>query len=108
MTYKKDIYDYANKIDLETVESCLTYFFMNIANEATRNVWEMNIEDTIQSIRDSLNYIEDCLNGTSEEKAFIDFGGKEYSNQALELRNQIIDLRKKYYDYVNDREDKNE
>ncbi|UXM65459.1 hypothetical protein [Megaira polyxenophila phage MAnkyphage_25.80] len=108
MTYKKDIYDYVNKIDLKTVESFLTEYFISIANYATQDVWQMNIEHTIKTIRDYLNCIEDCLNGTLEEKDYTHLDGREFSNQALELRAQIIDLTEKYYNYINNREQNNE
>lgn len=108
MTYKKEIYDYSDETGLETVETSLRRYFMTIANYATQEVWEMDIEDTIKTIRSYLDWIEDCLNDNLKEPVWNTHTGREYTTEALELRRKIISLTEKYYDYINDRNKNNE
>lgn len=108
MSYKKSIYDYATEIDLDTVEEVLSRRFLEIASFATQEVYLMNIENTIKEIRSLLANIEDCLNDNLTNPIWETCTLKEYTAEALKLRSEIICLKRKYYDYINDRELQNE
>jgi hypothetical protein len=100
MRYKKTIYDYADEISLYTVEEVLRWNFLKIAHYSTQDVWFMNIGDTIKEIRSVLVFIENCLNDNLENPILRSHTSREYTTEALELRNEIVRLKQKYFDYL--------
>jgi phosphoribulokinase len=99
-SYKKSIYDYADEVTLVTMEEWLSDSFLEIASSATQNVWEMDIQNTIHEIKNTLDWIERRLNG-HDEPVRDTCTGREHTTEALDMRNEVIRLTKEYYEYIN-------
>lgn len=105
----RDFDDYVDEISIVTVGEYIKEKLCTMLNTISYPAdhieycgWDFDWKDFLEDVRIDLTEIEECLNNTKEE--YYEYcGGKVLDQEAIDLRNQIVNLKKQYSDYINSR-----
>jgi hypothetical protein len=111
MKYDREFDEYVDEIGLTTVREYVQQRLISIIKNCSFPVHDMGFcsfgydwKAVIRELRDDIDSIEECLNGSKDFQPFEYFNEYVLDAEGLGLRNEIVVLTKKYHDHINQEE----
>ncbi len=102
----RDFDDYVDEVSTVTVRKyihermcAILHIVSHAADIMGYHDFDINWIETLEDVRNHLIDIEDCL--YNKKIDYYEYCGKQLDAKALDLRNQIVELKKQYSEYLN-------